>query len=222
MIKIINSRTFGVSQDLIAMHQLRNAVFRERMGWELQTENDLEIDQFDRPDTVYILVYDDNKLVGSCRLIDCQEPYMISEIWPEYLQTIHIKQHSWELSRFAVNHRAKSLVNNIDVSDVTVKLFYAVTVFCIAYDVPQIYAMHDLRVRKIVRKIGCHPTALSKSITIDNIPCSVGEYITNESVLDNFVSYLGGVHPEIYFPKENFAHAIHKTNSKADRYVSSY
>src|SRR6266481_3934534 len=44
---------------VVGFYQLRHEVFVREMGWDLPLANDeFEIDQFDRPDTVYVLIRD--------------------------------------------------------------------------------------------------------------------------------------------------------------------
>lgn len=40
----------------------RHKVFVEQLGWELRTQDGAELDQFDRPDTVYVVAQDDEGL----------------------------------------------------------------------------------------------------------------------------------------------------------------
>ena len=39
----------------------RHRVFVEQLGWRLQVQDGAEIDQFDRPDTVYVMLVEDKK-----------------------------------------------------------------------------------------------------------------------------------------------------------------
>jgi N-acyl-L-homoserine lactone synthetase len=37
----------AILRALVAMHQLRYRVFKERLGWDVQINGDLEVDEFD-------------------------------------------------------------------------------------------------------------------------------------------------------------------------------
>ena len=90
----------------------RHHVFVERLGWGLHTENGMESDQFDRPDTVYVVAQDDQGHVSGCaRLLPTTRPYLLSEVFPQLLNglTPPCSLEVWELSRFAavdLNHRS--------------------------------------------------------------------------------------------------------------------
>lgn len=44
----------------------RHNVFVEQLGWGLQTQDGTELDQFDRPDTVYVVAQDDEGHIFGC------------------------------------------------------------------------------------------------------------------------------------------------------------
>lgn len=82
----------------------RHQVFVERLGWPLYTENGLESDQFDRPDTVYVVAQDtDGHITGCARLLPTTGPYLLSEVFPQLLNGLPppCSPDVWELSRFA-------------------------------------------------------------------------------------------------------------------------
>lgn len=64
----------------------RHKVFVKRLGWPLQTQNGIELDQFDRPDTVYVVAQDDEGcIVGCARLLPTTRPYLLGEVFPQLL-----------------------------------------------------------------------------------------------------------------------------------------
>lgn len=95
-----------IGEDLYRQQaHLRYQVFHGRLKWELpdaNPESQLERDQFDHPDTIYVL--SGNPVVACCRLIPTQSRHMISELWPGMLNGRHLgSPDTWEISRFAVN-----------------------------------------------------------------------------------------------------------------------
>ena len=92
----------------------RHQVFVEQLGWALRTENGMESDQFDRPDTVYVVAQDDQGHVSGCaRLLPTTRPYLLGEVFPQLLNglTPPCSPDVWELSRFAavdLNNRART------------------------------------------------------------------------------------------------------------------
>ena len=78
----------GTSKELpVGVHlkiaQYRHKVFVERLGWELQTKDGVELDQFDRLDTVYVAAQSaDENIFGWTRLLPTVRPYLLGEIFP--------------------------------------------------------------------------------------------------------------------------------------------
>jgi acyl homoserine lactone synthase len=98
--------TSGVlSNDLVVgLARFRHQVFVETLGWQLQTRDGLEFDQFDRPDTVYVVARaDDGSISGTARLLPTDKPYLLGDVFPQLLHGTPAPQSPkiWELSRFA-------------------------------------------------------------------------------------------------------------------------
>jgi len=82
----------------------RHKVFVERLGWQLAVQGEREIDQFDRPDTVYVVAHDeDDSIFGCARLLPTTGDYLLGQIFPELLNGAPVPRDPrvWELSRFA-------------------------------------------------------------------------------------------------------------------------
>ena len=82
----------------------RHRVFVDMLSWELDTPSGYECDQFDRPDTVYVVAKDDAQCITGCaRLLPTTKPYLLGEVFPELLNGLPppCVPHIWELSRFA-------------------------------------------------------------------------------------------------------------------------
>jgi N-acyl-L-homoserine lactone synthetase len=96
----------GLTPDLmIGLARFRYQVFIEMLGWQLQTaDGDQELDQFDRPDTVYVIARDESgDIAGSARLLPTTRPYLLGDVFPHLLhgQPPPATSAIWELSRFA-------------------------------------------------------------------------------------------------------------------------
>jgi N-acyl-L-homoserine lactone synthetase len=82
----------------------RHKVFVENLGWDLNSPDGLEQDQFDRPDTIYVAARDDEgEICGCARLLPTVRPYLLSEVFPQLLNGVEppASPDVWELSRFA-------------------------------------------------------------------------------------------------------------------------
>lgn len=88
---------------LYEMARYRHRVFVQRLGWDLQTHGRLELDQFDRRDTLYVVAYRKRRVVGIARLLPTHRPYLLGEVFPQLLGELTAPQSAdvWELSRFA-------------------------------------------------------------------------------------------------------------------------
>lgn len=86
------------------MGHYRRSVFIEQLGWELQTTNGMELDEFDGPNAVYVCAHDGNGQVsGVARLLPTTAPYLMEKVFPELWGSAQLPHDPqiWELSRFA-------------------------------------------------------------------------------------------------------------------------
>lgn len=87
-----------------AMGNYRHRVFVQKLGWQLQCKGELECDQFDRDDTVYVIATDDRQsVIGTARLLPTTRPYLLDTVFPQLMggQPLPHSEEVWELSRFA-------------------------------------------------------------------------------------------------------------------------
>lgn len=89
---------------LFDMARYRYEVFVDRLGWPLATQGRLELDQFDRRDTLYVVGCDGRgRVIGTARLLPTHRPYLLAEVFPQLLgdAPMPCSPRTWELSRFA-------------------------------------------------------------------------------------------------------------------------
>jgi acyl homoserine lactone synthase len=102
---VITGKTGALPEELLtSLAHYRHKVFVETLGWDLKTKNGEELDQFDRPDTLYVVAKDEQGHINGCaRLLPTSQPYLLGEVFPELMQDQPIPCSSdiWELSRFA-------------------------------------------------------------------------------------------------------------------------
>ncbi|TFH92845.1 acyl-homoserine-lactone synthase [Vibrio ouci] len=92
-----------------AFFKYRHKVFINHLGWDLDLtqhciDQELEIDQFDGDDTLYVISKNTHdEIVGCARLLPTTQPYLLEEVFPELLGsgTAPKANDVWELSRFA-------------------------------------------------------------------------------------------------------------------------
>ena len=79
--------------------RFRHMVFVERLGWSLQTHDNTEHDQFDRPDTVYVVTKnDEGDIFGCARLLPTIRPYLLGEVFPQLLNGLDANNASRPVS----------------------------------------------------------------------------------------------------------------------------
>ena len=134
--------------------RLRYRVFKERLGWDVQTNNDMEYDEFDQlPGTLYILHVDHKGEVDGCaRLLPTTGPNMLRDVFPVLLDGKQppCSPRIWESTRFAVNHGA----NNSDAGIITSKLLDAMCEIGVVYGLQTIVSVTDLLVERILKRNG--------------------------------------------------------------------
>jgi len=104
VIFVVNAENHRVFQaDLVEMFRQRKAVFVDGVGFEIPVIGDMEIDAYDRGDTLYLLAKDrpDGRLLASVRLLTTKGPHLMCELfdaadreWMPGGATV------WEASRF--------------------------------------------------------------------------------------------------------------------------
>lgn len=103
--RVTSSAAEGLPINLYSkIARYRHKVFVERLGWPLHTENGVELDRFDRLDTVYVVAQDDDeRVIGCARLLSTTSPYLTGEVFPQLLNGLAppCSPDVWELSRFA-------------------------------------------------------------------------------------------------------------------------
>ena len=107
MLEIVQAGQEGKADSLLEMHYFRKRVFKDRMKWDVNiTSGGLEVDDYDLPNTAYMLALDDDhSVIGAWRFLPASSANMIRNIWPQFLQTIDVPADPdiWEASRFAID-----------------------------------------------------------------------------------------------------------------------
>ena len=100
---VIAGTANSLSEDMFyKVGRYRHKVFIEMLGWDLKARNQLEFDQFDRPDTLYMVSQNESGEVNGCaRLLPTNRPYLLGEVFPELMNGMPVPCSSdvWELSR---------------------------------------------------------------------------------------------------------------------------
>lgn len=174
-------RTFSsISEDLSAdlysqIAHYRHKVFVEQLGWPLQSQDGLELDQFDRQDTVYLVAQDDNgRITGCARLLPTTRPYLLAEKFPQLLNGLAPPRSPdvWELSRFAaIDFDSRPIwVRGKFSSPITVTLLKEALLCAEARGAKQLITISPLGVERLLQHLGISAHRAGPPMIVDGRP----------------------------------------------------
>ncbi|SAL35767.1 autoinducer synthesis protein [Caballeronia peredens] len=107
MLTLLSGRNADLScETLHRLQRFRHKVFIEELGWLLPNGDGIESDEFDHPDTLYVIALDHGgEIVGCGRLLPTDEPYLLGQVFPNLMGGARLPstRSVWELSRFAIS-----------------------------------------------------------------------------------------------------------------------
>jgi acyl homoserine lactone synthase len=167
----------------------RHRVFVKKLGWQLDCPDGLELDQFDREDTFYVVAEDTcGNVVGTARLLPTHRPYLLGEVFPQLMGSAPIP-HSpaiWELSRFAAVDFGGDSPGPLGQfsSPLTLQLLQATFAVALSLGAHRLITVSPLGVERLLRNtgfmahragppvmVGGHPV-LACWIEIQGAPCA--------------------------------------------------
>ena len=170
---VISGATGLLSSELLSkISRYRHKVFIETLEWKLETQNGVELDQFDRPDTVYVVSRDEQgDLNGCARLLPTTAPYLLSEIFPQLLNGLALPRTSdvWELSRFTAmdfNHQTTSALGEFS-SSTAIQLMKEAIRYAAEYGAKRLITVSPLGVERLLRRAGFQARRAGRPIIID-------------------------------------------------------
>jgi acyl homoserine lactone synthase len=137
----------------------RHRVFVEQLGWRLHVQDGSETDQFDRPDTVYVMVEDGaGNIAGCSRLLQTTRPYLLAEVFPQLLNGLPPPSDAsvWELSRFAaMDFNARAATPLAQFADSATALLMRASVACAAERGAQrLITVSPVGIERLIRRLG--------------------------------------------------------------------
>lgn len=169
-----------------AMHRLRYRVFKERLAWNVSTENGLERDRFDDLGPLYLLAIDDHeRVVGTWRMLPTTGSYMLRDVFPMLLGGAEppCDPRTWEGSRFAVDCPYEGRSGLAALNRVTAEIFCAVVEFAMANGIDEVVTVYDMRIARLLARIGCRPKWRGPVVQIGNTRTMAGRFDANAEVL---------------------------------------
>jgi acyl homoserine lactone synthase len=176
MIRLITSDFYGEFIDELAdMHRLRFRVFKQRLGWDVQVSDDMEIDEFDALHPAYLLLMgDDGQVQGCVRFLPSLGPTMLRDTFPVLLdgQTAPASEAIWESSRFGLDIPGDHANAGTGIATATYSLFAGMIEFGLSRRLTDIVTVTDARMERILRRAGWplrrlgEPKALGSTLAV--------------------------------------------------------
>jgi N-acyl-L-homoserine lactone synthetase len=107
MIKFVTAANRDQNRGLLdQMHRDRKRVFVDWLKWDVPVVGDMEIDQYDTDDAVYLLDVDPDTgtHIASIRLLPCSVPTLMAEHFADMVQSpVPNDDSAWEMTRLCAN-----------------------------------------------------------------------------------------------------------------------
>ncbi len=149
------------TQLLDEMYALRARVFGQRLGWEVDIKDGLEIDQYDALDPAYVIgINDDNKVVSCVRALQTTGPHMLSDVFSSILdgQPPMRSATLWESTRFCVDTDALDRGNSRNsISYATCELMAASLEYARDSGISDIVTVIDPVMNRVLKRSDCAP-----------------------------------------------------------------
>jgi acyl homoserine lactone synthase len=186
---VITGRTETLCHQLLSdVASYRHKVFVETLGWDLKTRNGEELDQFDRPDTLYVVCQDEENRVNGCaRLLPTTGPYLLGEVFPELMNGLPVPCASevWELSRFATMDFNNTTISPLSQfsSSIATRLLHESIACAAAHGAKRLITVSPVGIERLLRRTGVHAHRAGPPMIINGHPIFAC-WIEIESQLD--------------------------------------
>lgn len=195
MIEVVTPDIAFLYRDkLDAMFALRHRVFRERMGWDVNSRGGRERDVYDLHNPVYLLATDEHgEVYGTWRLLPTTGPYMLRDIFGEVFADAPkpADPFVWEISRFAVEPGPGGEDRRGTLNRLTSELFAGCVEWALLFGIREIVVVYDARVARLLNYLGVHPTWTSERRRIGDTIAVAGRFTVSDEVLDNIRAATG-------------------------------
>src|ERR1700726_3536219 len=177
------------------MHRIRKAVFKDRLGWDVNGRGGLEIDEYDALGPNYLLSIDRSGTLNGCvRLLPTTGPNMLRDIFPSFVTKAALPcgERVWEASRFAVSRN--STAAELGISQTTYDLLIGVLKFGLSNGISMIACVVDVRMERILRRAGWQLERLGPAHRIGNTIAMAGQLEVSAQTLRQLEARAGLPH----------------------------
>ncbi len=204
MLQLITPTSYDEFADELAeMHRLRYRVFKERLHWDVEVRDGLEIDQYDALHPTYLLALDRNRTVCGCvRLLPTLGPTMLRDTFPVLLhgQPMRSSLSIWESSRFALDVAEPAPKGDGGMAVETYELFAGLVEFGMAMQLREIVTVTDTRVERILRRAAWPLTRIGPPLPVGNTQAVAGFLEVSRAALNRLRNGGGLKGPILWSP----------------------
>ena len=148
------------------MFQSRATIFHDRLRWNVEVQDGRETDIYDEnEDPIYLVaVDDDNRLLGSLRLLATTGPTMLrSEFANFFDDSVDVSAPTiWECTRFCVPLPSAGN-SNYAVNMTSAELLIGLCELCLSSGIEFIVGVYDVSMARVYKRIGWSPELLARS-----------------------------------------------------------
>ena len=204
MLQLITPASYDEFADELAeMHRLRCRVFNERLGWNVQVRDGLEIDEYDSLHPIYLLLRGSSGGISGCvRLLPTIGPTMLRDTFPSLLhgQPMRASPAVWESSRFALDVTQNAPKAEGGMAVETYELFAGLVEFGLARQMRQIVTVTDTRIERILRRAAWPLERIGPPLPIGGTQAVAGFLEVSRAALDRLRAGGGFRGPVLWSP----------------------
>ena len=137
------------------MYRLRAKIFVQRLGWSVQSNKGFEVDEFDLPQTRYILVLFQGRVVGCARFLDFDGPTMVGSHFSSLVDhpIASLTHEAIESSRFCVDTEALRKQGEGLSAQATALLISAMIGWAALHQYQTIVTVTDVAIERLLRRL---------------------------------------------------------------------
>lgn len=177
MLLHLNAQTSKYHKDVLDdFYKIRKRIFIDRLGWDLPSQGDKEIDQYDHDQCNYLLSIKNNRVKGGIRLTPSITPNLTFNYFsgifniPDHIQP---SNNLLESSRFGLHKSLTKSSSNI-LKKETLQLFQGMLKFGLCFDYHRIITVTDIRIERILKLAGWPLERISNVQQVGNTKALVG------------------------------------------------
>ncbi|MBL4747286.1 MAG: GNAT family N-acetyltransferase [Magnetovibrio sp.] len=158
MFQALTLNSYADQKSLSAMFKFRQEIFVDRLGWELNTDDEGEKDQFDHDAAIFLVLENRRgQVVASARMLPTYAPSLLADVFPALANGNPPRDpRVWEVTRLAVDHRKDRLndVAGLSAKEIPGALWCCLMEFGMAVGARNLISVSDRRIEIIMKRAG--------------------------------------------------------------------